>query len=69
MRNSLHQIHQETTAFAVVRSKNPVSLLAVGDLTPEDTYNGRHRAILTQREKIKCLTLERREEENLSNAA
>jgi len=41
----------------------------VGELAPDATYNGRERAILSRREKIKHLTLERREEENLSNAS
>jgi hypothetical protein len=38
-------------------------------LTPDDVYRGRQRVILIRREKIKRLTLERREEENLSHAA
>ncbi len=38
-------------------------------MTPDDVYHGCQRAILIRREKIKCLTLDRREEENLSNAA
>jgi hypothetical protein len=41
----------------------------VGELTLTDTYRGRQRAILSRREKIKHLTLEGREEENLRNAA
>jgi subtilisin family serine protease len=36
-------------------------------LTPSDIYHGRQRAILIRRERIKCLTLERREEENLGS--
>jgi hypothetical protein len=62
-------MHQETTALAVVRYRNPVSLLTVGKLTLTDTSHGRQRALLIPREKIKRLTLERREEENLHNAA
>ena len=42
---------------------------ALGNVTPDDMYHGRQRAILTQREKIKRLTLERRRKENLRNAA
>ncbi len=38
-------------------------------LTPDDTYHGRQRSILIRREKIKRLTLERREEENLHSPA
>ena len=41
----------------------------MGELTPDDMYHGRQRAILSRREKIKRLTLERRKKENLSNAA
>ncbi len=41
----------------------------MGDLTPDDTYHGRQSAILSRKEKIKRLTLERREEENLGNTA
>jgi hypothetical protein len=40
-----------------------------GELTLDDTYYGRQRAILIRREKIKRLTLERRKEENLDDAA
>ena len=42
---------------------------AIGDVTPDDMYHGRQRAILSRREKIKRLTLERRKKENLRNAA
>ncbi len=42
---------------------------AIGNVTPDDMYQGRQRAILTRREKIKRLTLERRKKENLRNAA
>ena len=42
---------------------------AIGNVTPDDMYHGRHRAILSRREKIKRLTLERRKKENLRNAA
>ncbi len=42
---------------------------AIGNVTPDDMYHGRQRAILSRREKIKRLTLERRKRENLSNAA
>ena len=42
---------------------------AVGNLTPDDMYHGRQRAILSPREKIKRLTLERRKKENLRDAA
>ena len=40
-----------------------------GELTPNDMYRSRQRVILNRKEKIKRLTLERREEENLHNAA
>jgi hypothetical protein len=40
----------------------------VGELTPDEMYHGRQRTILNCRVKIKRLTLERREEENLGNA-
>ena len=62
-------MHQETTAVAVVRSENLASVLIVGELTPNDTDHGHQRAILIRREKIKRLTLERREKENLGGAA
>ena len=42
---------------------------ALGNVTPDDMYHGRQREILTRREKIKRLTLERRKKENLRNAA
>ena len=42
---------------------------AIGNVTPDDMYHGRQRAILSRREKIKRLTLERRKKENLRNAA
>jgi putative transposase len=42
---------------------------ALGNVTPDDMYYGRQRAILTRREKIKRLTLGRRRKENLRNAA
>ena len=42
---------------------------AIGNVTPDDMYHGRQHAILTRREKIKRLTLERRKKENLRNAA
>jgi hypothetical protein len=42
---------------------------AIGNITPNDMYHGRQRSILTHREKIKRLTLERRRNENLRNAA
>ncbi len=42
---------------------------AIGNVTTDDMYHGRQRAILSRREKTKRLTLERRKKENLSNAA
>jgi transposase InsO family protein len=42
---------------------------AIGNVTPDDMYQGRQPAILTRRENIKRLTLERRKKENLRNAA
>ena len=42
---------------------------ALGNVTPDDMYHGRQPAILSRREKIKRLTLERRKKENLRNAA
>ena len=42
---------------------------AIGNVTPDDMYHGRQYAILSRREKIKHLTLERRKKENLRNAA
>jgi transposase InsO family protein len=41
---------------------------AIGNVTPDDMYHGRQRAIVSPREKIKRLTLERRKKENLRNA-
>jgi hypothetical protein len=41
----------------------------VGELAPDDTYHGRQLSILNRGEKIRRLTLEGREGENLSNAA
>jgi len=38
-------------------------------VAPDDMYHGRQREILTRREEIKRLTLERRKKENLRNAA
>jgi hypothetical protein len=42
---------------------------AIGNVTPDDMYHGRQRAILDRRDKIKRLTLKRRKKENLQNAA
>ena len=42
---------------------------AIGNVTPDDMYHGHQREILTHREKIKRLTLQRRKKENLRNAA
>ena len=42
---------------------------ALGNVTPDDMYQGREHAIVSRREKIKRLTLERRKKENLRNAA
>jgi len=42
---------------------------AIGNVTPDDMYHGRQRAISSCREKAKRLTLKRRKKENLSNAA
>jgi hypothetical protein len=42
---------------------------AISNVTPDDMYHGRQPAILTRRQKIKRLTLERRKRENLRNAA
>jgi hypothetical protein len=38
-------------------------------MTPDDMNHGDQREILSRREKIKRLTLERRKKENLRNAA
>ncbi len=46
-----------------------MGLTAIGNVTPDDMYHGRQHAILSRREKIKRLTLERRKKENLRNAA
>jgi len=42
---------------------------SLGNVMPDDMYAGRQREIVTRREKIKRLTLERRKKENLRNAA
>lgn len=42
---------------------------AIGNVTPDDMFHGRQRAILSGRAKIKRLTLKRRQKENLYNAA
>ena len=42
---------------------------AIGNVTPDDMYHGRQREILSRRDRIKRLTLERRKQENLYNAA
>ena len=42
---------------------------AIGNVTPDDMYHGRQCEIITRREKIKRLTLQRRKKENLRNAA
>jgi putative transposase len=42
---------------------------SLGNVTPADVYFGRHHAILSERERIKRETLERRREQNLKTAA
>jgi hypothetical protein len=42
---------------------------AIGNVTPDAMYHGRQHEILTRRQKIKRLTLERRKKENLRTAA
>ena len=42
---------------------------ALGNVTPDDMYAGRQNEIVSRREQIKRLTLERRKKENLHNAA
>jgi transposase InsO family protein len=42
---------------------------AIGNVAPNDMYQGRQRKITTRRQEIKRLTLERRKKENLRNAA
>jgi putative transposase len=42
---------------------------AIGNVTPDDMYHGRHHAIVSRRKETKRLTLERRKKENLRNAA
>ena len=42
---------------------------AIGNVMPDDMYHGRQHTIVSRREKIKRLTLERRKKENLRNAA
>jgi putative transposase len=42
---------------------------SIGNVTPDDMYHGRQREILSRRERIKRLTLQRRKKENLRNAA
>jgi len=42
---------------------------AIGNLPPDELYHGRRRDILSRRERIQRLTLERRKNENLRNAA
>jgi hypothetical protein len=42
---------------------------AIGNGTPDDMCQGRQPTILSRREKIKRLTLERRKKENLRNVA
>jgi hypothetical protein len=37
---------------------------ALGDVTPEDMYQGRRREIFSRKERIKRLTLERRKKES-----
>ncbi len=42
---------------------------SIGNVTPDDMYHGRQREILSRRDRIKRLTLERRTKENQRNAA
>jgi len=42
---------------------------SLGNVTSDDMYHGRQREILSRRDRIKRLTLERRKKENLRNAA
>ncbi len=42
---------------------------AIGNVASNDMVHGRQPAILSRRENIKRLTLERRKKENLRNAA
>jgi hypothetical protein len=41
----------------------------IGNVTPDDMYHGCQCEILTHREKIRRLTLQRRKRKNLRNAA
>jgi hypothetical protein len=59
----LRRVGQKRTA------RTGVALRHCGELTPDDTDHGRQRAVLGRSEKIKRLTLDRREAEDLSNAA
>jgi hypothetical protein len=42
---------------------------AIGNITPDDVSQGRRTEIVSRRQKIERLTLERRKKENLRNAA
>jgi hypothetical protein len=42
---------------------------AIGNVTPDNLYHDRQREIVTHREKIKRLTVQRRKKEYLRNAA
>lgn len=41
----------------------------LGNVTPADVYFGRHQAVLSEREKIKRLTMQRRRKEFLAGKA
>ena len=51
------------------RGELPLRALADEAVRHDDMYHGRQREILTHRDKIKRLTLQRRKKENLRNAA
>ncbi len=61
-------LEQEIAGF-VAYDNNQRYHEALNNVTPAEVYVGRHHAVLSEREKIKRLTMKRRKRENLKPLA